>query len=301
MKSEQPSHDYPTVETIALVAGLLALISNGTSPAGPDLRGLDLRGQDLRRRNLSGANLSAQDLRNHDLTGTNLTGADLTKADLRNAILSGANVSGTLFIEADLRGVTVASTNLTDADFEDAKVDGSWLWHDWRVEGGLAHQKSDAERDGGCPFCGRIDQNDRDHCPHFVASLYCDTTYQPVKAEDLGWPNFPPTFTPDDLSDTLVQQHLGDLSSLLCHYSKTDNAGWITVDDYQLSRDIYALVTPPLVSVMRTGHLDQWEMLYCPDHEDLGELHDILSRLTEGLAAVLEESPEFALAVEGGH
>ena len=298
MNSEQPSHDYPTVETIALVAGLLALISKGTSLAGPDLRGLDLRGQDLRGRNLGGANLSAQDLRNHDLTVANLSRADLTKADLRNANLSVANVSGALFIEADFRGVTVASTNLTDADFEDAQVDGSWLWHAWRVEDGLAHQKSWNELDGGCPFCGRIDQNDRDHCPHFVASLSCDTTYQPVKAEDLGWPNFPPTFTPDDLSYTLVQEHLGDLSSLLCHYSKTDNAVWITVDDYQLSRDIYALVTPPLVSVMRTGHIDQWEMLYCPDHEDLGELDDILSRLTEGLAAVLEEAPEFALAVE---
>ena len=54
----------------------------------------------------------------------------------------------------------------------------------------------------------------------------------------------------------------------------------------------------PLVSVTRSGHLDSWEMLYCPDHEDLGELDDILSRLTEGLAAVLAESPEFALAVE---
>ena len=266
-----------------------------------NLDGATLAGASLTGATLAGASLVGAVLTGANLTGADLTGADLTKADLRNAILSGANLTGALCIEADLRGVTASSTNLTDADFEDAKVDGSWLWHDWRVEGGLAHQKSDDERDGGCPFCGRIDQNDRDHCPHFVASLYCDTTYQPVKAEDLGWPNFPPTFTPDDLSDTLVQQHLGDLSSLLCHYSKTDNAGWITVDDYQLSRDIYALVTPPLVSVMRTGHLDQWEMLYCPDHEDLGELHDILSRLTEGLAAVLEESPEFALAIEGGH
>ena len=279
---------------------------HGRELDGADLKDANLDGATLAGASLTGATLAGASLVGADLTGANLTGADLsgadlTKADLRNAILSGANVSGALFIEADLRGVTVASTNLTDADFEDAKVDGSWLWHDWRVEGGLAHQKSDDERDGGCPFCGRIDQNDRDHCPHFVASLYCDTTYQPVKAEDLGWPNFPPTFTPDDLSDTLVQQHLGDLSSLLCHYSKTDNAGWITVDNYQLSRDIYALVTPPLVSVKRTGHLDQWEMLYCPDHEDLGELDDILSRLTEGLAAVLEESPEFALAVEGGH
>ena len=98
-----------------------------------------------------------------------------------------------------------------------------------------------------------------------------------------------------------MQHHLGDLSSLLSHYSNTDDEGWISVDDHELSRHIYALVTPPLVSVRRSGHLDSWEMLYCPDHEDLGELHDILSRLTEGLAAVLEESPEFALAVEGGH
>ena len=271
---------------------------HGRELDGADLKEANLDGAMLAGASLAGATLAGASLVGADLTGADLSGADLTKADLRNADISGANLTGALCIEADLRGVTVESTNLTDADFEDAKVDGSWLWHDWRVEGGLAHQKSDDERDGGCPFCGRIDQNDLDHCPHFVASLYCDTTYQPVKAEDLGWPNFPPTFTPDDLSDTLVQQHLGDLSSLLCNYSKTDNAGWITVDDYQLSRDIYALVTPPLVSVTRTGRLDLWEMLFRPDHEDSGALHDILSRLKKGLAAVLRESPEFALAVE---
>ena len=266
---------------------------DGASLAGASLTGATLAGASLVGADLTGANLTGA-----NLTGADLSGADLTKADLRNAILSGANVSGALFIEADLRGVTVASTNLTDADFEGALVDGPWLWHDWRVEGGVAHLKTWKEKDAGCPFCGSNSGSDGEDCPHFVVSFDYEATDQPVTAEDLGWPKFPPTFTPHDLSVTPVQQHLGDLASLLSNYSKTDNAGWITVDDYRLSRAIYALVTPPLVSVTRSGRLDSWEMLFCPDHDDLGELDDIRRRLTEGLDAVLRESPEFALAVE---
>ena len=274
---------------------------DGVDLKDANLDGAALTGASLRGATLAGASLVGADLTGANLTGADLSGADLTKADLRNANLSGANLSGALFIEADLRGVTASSTNLTDADFEDAQVDGSWLWHAWRVEDGVAHQKSWNELDNGCPFCGQNNGRDWEDCPHFVVSFDYEATDQPVTAEDLGWPKFPPTFTPADLSATLVQHHLGDLSSLLSHYSKTDNAGWITVDDYQLSRDIYALVTPPLVSVTRSGRLDSWEMLFRPDHEDRGALDDILSRLKKGLAAVLEESPEFALAVEGGH
>ena len=265
---------------------------------GADLKEANLDGAMLAGASLAGATLAGASLVGADLTGADLSGADLTKADLRNADISGANLTGALCIEADLRGVTVESTNLTDADFEDAKVDGSWLWHAWRVEDGVAHQKSWNERDSGCPFCGQNNGSAWEDCPHFVFSLDRESTDQPFTAEDLGWPKFPPTFTPADLSATLVQHHLGDLSSLLSHYSNADDEGWISVDDYELSRHIYALVTPPLVSVTRTGRLDLWEMLFRPDHEDSGALHDILSRLKKGLAAVLQESPEFALAVE---
>ena len=271
---------------------------DGATLAGALLTGATLAGASLVGADLTDADLTDADLTDADLTDADLSGADLTKADLRNANISGANLTEALCIEADLRGVTVESTNLTDADFEDAKVDGSWLWHAWRVEDGVAHQKSWNERDSGCPFCGQNNGSDREDCPHFVFSLDRESTDQPFTAEDLGWPKFPPTFTPADLSATLVQHHLGDLSSLLSHYSNTDDEGWISVDDHELSRHIYALVTPPLVSVTRTGRLDLWEMLFRPDHEDLGELHDILSRLKKGLAAVLRESPEFALAVE---
>ena len=271
---------------------------HGRELDGADLKEANLDGAMLAGASLAGATLAGASLVGADLTGADLSGADLTKADLRNADISGANLTGALCIEADLRGVTVESTNLTDADFEDAKVDGSWLWHAWRVEDGVAHQKSWNERDSGCPFCGQNNGSAWEDCPHFVFSLDRESTDQPFTAEDLGWPKFPPTFTPADLSATLVQHHLGDLSSLLSHYSNTDDEGWISVDDYELSRHIYALVTPPLVSVTRTGRLDLWEMLFRPDHEDSGALHDILSRLKKGLAAVLRESPEFALAVE---
>lgn len=271
---------------------------DGTDLKDANLDGASLAGASLTGATLAGASLVGADLTGANLTGADLSGADLTKADLRNAILSGANVSRAQFIEADLRGATVEFTNLTDADFEGAMVDGPWLWHDWRVEDGLAHQKSWKERDGGCPFCGSNSGSDREDCPHFVVSFDYEATDQPVTAEGLGWPKFPPTFSPHDLSVTLVQQHLGDLASLLSNYSTMDDAGWITVDDYQLSRAIYALVTPPLVSVTRSGRLDSWEMLFCPDYGDLEELRAIRRRLTEGLAAVLRESPEFALAVE---
>ena len=270
----------------------------GASLIAASLRGATLAGASLVGADLSGADLSGADLSGADLTGADLSSADLTKADLRNADLCGTNLAGARCIRADFRGVTVEATNQTDADFEDARVDGSWLWHHWRVEDGVAHQKSSNEWDSGCPFCGQNSGSDYEDCPHFVLSFDRELSDQPVTAEGLGWPKFPPTFTPADLSATRLQQHLGDLSTLLRNYSETDDDGWIGVDDYSLSRDVYALVTPPFVSVTRSGHLDIWEMLFCPDHEDRGAVHAICDRLSKGLAAVLEETPAFARAVE---
>jgi len=70
MSSGEPPDDQPTPESIAMVAGFLALMAQGGSLAGQDLRGLDLRSQDLSGKDLTGAKLTGA-----DLTGANLTGA----------------------------------------------------------------------------------------------------------------------------------------------------------------------------------------------------------------------------------
>ena len=77
MTSGEPPADQPTPESIAMVAGFLALMARGGSLAGQDLRGLDLRCQDLSGKDLTGCVLARANLTGCDLTGANVTDADL--------------------------------------------------------------------------------------------------------------------------------------------------------------------------------------------------------------------------------
>ena len=70
MSSGENPADHPTPESIAMVAGFLALLAQGGSLAGQDLRGLKLRCPDL----------SGKDLTRTNLTGCVLAGATLTGA-----------------------------------------------------------------------------------------------------------------------------------------------------------------------------------------------------------------------------
>ena len=104
MSSGEPPADQPTPESVAMVAGFLALMARGGSLADQDLRGLDLRCQDLSGKDLSGADMTGANLTGCVLAGANLTKANLSRHDLRNHDLSGCLLARATLTRTNLSG-----------------------------------------------------------------------------------------------------------------------------------------------------------------------------------------------------
>lgn len=106
----------------------------------PDLRNLDLRSADLSSSYLVAANFSLADLTEADLHAANLTGSNLSFAILKQATLAKANLSSALLHNsnmdsvnlqdanlsgANIRGSNISAANLAGANLESATLEGT--------------------------------------------------------------------------------------------------------------------------------------------------------------------------------